>query len=76
MEKNIELIRRFVKDNDLPIPIIGNCNYFNYFIHLYEKDYKSLTKYIQLCNLIKEKYYNSPKLFLEKYYEVRDCFLY
>lgn len=75
MEKNIELIRRFVKDNDLPIPIIGNCNYFNYFIHLYEKDYKSLMKYEKLKSLIEKEFNNKPEYFLNKYYEIRDTII-
>ena len=75
MEKNIELIRRFVKDNDLPIPIIGNCNYFNYFIQLYEKDYKSLMKYEKLKSLIEKEFNNKPEYFLNKYYEIRDTII-
>lgn len=66
-----DLANRFVSDYKLPIQLTDE-KYFFYFLSLYEKEYKSLTKYIQLCNLIKEKYYDSPKLFLEKYYEVRD----
>ena len=72
MKKNIELIKRFVKDNDLPIPIIGNGDYFDYFINLYEKDYKSLTKYRNLEFLIEKDFEGKPEYFLGKYYEIRD----
>ena len=72
MKKNIDLLRRFVKDNDLPIPIIGNGNYFNYYINLYEKEYKSLTKYKNLEILIDRNFNGESTQFLTKYYEIRD----
>lgn len=68
---NKDLANRFVSDYKLPIQLTDE-KYFFYFLNLYEKDYKSLTKYRELCKLINERYYESPKLFLEKYYEVRD----
>ena len=72
MKKNIDLLRRFVKDDDLPIPIIGNGNYFNYYINLYEKEYKSLTKYKNLEILIDRNFNGESTQFLTKYYEIRD----
>lgn len=72
MKKNIDLLRRFVKDNDLPIPIIGNGNYFNYYINLYEKEYKSLTKYKNLEILIDRNFNGESTQFLTKYYEIRE----
>ena len=72
MKKNIDLLRRFVKDNDLPIPIIGDGNYFEYYINLYEKEYKSLTKYKNLETLINRKFNGECTQFLTKYYEIRD----
>lgn len=72
MKKDFNLIKRFIKDNSLPIPIIGEGNYFDYFINLYEKDYNSLTKYNSLCGLVDGYFNHSTERFLEKYYEIRD----
>lgn len=68
---NEDLAKRFVSDYKLPIQLT-NEKYFKYFLNLYDKDYGSMQKYMKLCQLIEDKYYGSPKLFLEKYYETRD----
>lgn len=68
---NTELAKRFVSDYKLPIQLIDE-KYFFYFLHLYEKDFLSLTKYKKLCSIIEKDFCNSPQKFLEYYYEVRD----
>ena len=72
MEENIKFEKRFVKDYDLPIPIIGNGKYFEYHIKLYEKDFNSLTLYNKTLNEIKENFTKNVDIFLENYYKVRE----
>lgn len=71
MEFNKDLAKRFVSDLNLPIPIFEE-EFFIYYLELYENEYKSLTKYIELCKLIKELFHNSPTEFLDYYYKRRD----
>lgn len=59
---NKDLANRFVSDYKLPIQLTDE-KYFFYFLDLYEKEFKSLTKYANLCNLIKNRFNNNPNLF-------------
>ena len=72
MEKNIELKKRFVNDYNLPIPIIGNGDNFEYHINLYEEDFNTLTLYNKTLNEIKENFDNNVNEFLDNYYKVRE----
>ena len=71
---NKDLANRFVSDYKLPIQLTDE-KYFFYFLDLYEKEFKSLTKYANLCNLIKNRFNNNPNLFLDEYYKVRDTII-
>ena len=72
MEKKIEFKKRFVNDYDLPIPIIGNGDNFEYHINLYEEDFNTLTLYNKTLNEIKENFDNNVNKFLDNYYKVRE----
>ena len=71
MKYNRELAKRFVKDYNLPIPII-NEEYFFYYLNLYEEDYESLTKYKKLISLIDKEYNGDFENFLSQYYDIRN----
>ena len=68
---NRELAKRFISDYKLPIPLI-NEKYFFYHLALYQEDYNSLEHYIELLDMIGEKYGGDCNKFLEDYYNVRD----
>lgn len=71
MKYSEELIKRFVKDYNLPIQIT-ETKYFDYFLDLYEKDLGSSTKFEKLLNEIKNKFDSNESLFLENYYKTRN----
>ena len=68
---NKELAKRFISDYKLPIPLI-NEKYFFYHLALYQEDYNSLEYYVELLDMIGEKYGGDCNKFLEDYYNVRD----
>lgn len=68
---NKELAKRFISDYKLPIPLI-NEKYFFYHLALYQEDYNSLEHYVELLDMIGEKYGGDCNKFLEDYYNVRD----
>lgn len=68
---NRELAKRFISDYKLPIPLI-NEKYFFYHLALYQEDYNSLEHYVELLDMIGEKYGGDCNKFLEDYYNVRD----
>ena len=61
---NIDLANRFISDYKLPIPKIFSIGQFAHYLHLCEKDYKALTKYRDLINLIDEKFGRTHRGFL------------
>lgn len=69
---NIDLVNRFISDYKLPIPKIFNIEQFAHYLHLCEKDYKSLTKYRNLINLIDERFGGDSNRFLDEYYNKRE----
>ena len=69
---NIDLVNRFISDYKLPIPKIFSIGQFAHYLHLCEKDYKALTKYRDLINLIDEKYEGDANKFLKEYYDKRE----
>lgn len=71
MYYNKELAKRFISDYKLPIPLI-NEEYFFYYLNVYEEDYDSLSKYVNLLNVIDTLYEGDANKFLEEYYNVRD----
>lgn len=69
---NVDLVNRFVSDYKLPIPKIFNIGQFVHYLYLCEKDYKSLTKYRDLINLIDERFEGDSNRFLKEYYDKRE----
>lgn len=68
---NRDLVNRFISDYKLPIAV-NKEKYFFYFLELYEKDFKSLTKWMLLWDMIDERYGGDAILFLNEYYNLRD----
>lgn len=69
---NIDLANRFISDYKLPIPKIFSIGQFAHYLHLCEKDYKALTKYRDLINLIDERFDGDSNRFLKEYYDKRE----
>mgnify|MGYP001051641077 CR=1 FL=1 len=69
---NIELANRFISDYKLPIPKFFNIGQFAHYLFLCEKDYKALTKYKNLINLIDERFEGDSDIFLKEYYDKRE----
>ena len=69
---NIDLANRFISDYKLPIPKIFSIGQFAHYLYLCEKDYKALTKYRDLINLIDEKFEGNANKFLKEYYDKRE----
>lgn len=68
---SINFRKRFVNDMNLPIAIFEEP-YFSYFLKLYESYFQSLTKWNNICDLIKSSFADNDDLFLKEYYRVRD----
>ena len=69
---SIELCKRFVTDNNLPIPILNDKDKFLYFIALYDKSFKTKSLYKEMCDEIVNDFNGNANLFLSHYYQVRD----
>lgn len=68
---NRDLCKRFISDYKLPIPLLDSEHFF-YHIGIYEKDFRSSTKYNRLVRLIEDKYVGNPEAFLKDYYDIRE----
>lgn len=73
---NWNLAQRFVNDYRLPMPIIS-AEIFDYHLHLYEKEYGTLTKWNKLLNFIDNRYSGDTmnarvEQFLQEFYAVRE----
>lgn len=70
---NAELGKRFVSDYALPIPIINDSyRLFLYYLRLHEQEFKSLTKWKELMNLIEHNFDGKPHRFLKEFYSNRE----
>ena len=69
---NLDLCKRFVSDNNLPIPILHDKEKFDYYLDLYENLYHSRSLWESLCNEIDTKYNGDINEFLNTYYIIRD----
>lgn len=67
----LSMTRRFVKDNNLPIPV-SERPWLDYFIKKYEDEFGSLTSWDCLVNDINRNFGGNPDLFLDYYSKVRD----
>ena len=69
---NKDLANRFVSDYKLPISITNDEKIFIYQLHLYENSFSSLTKWIELWQLIDKRYDGNYHAFLDEYYQIRE----
>lgn len=69
MKLNNHVKQRFVSDQKLPIQVFDDP-YFDYFLDLYDEDFKTKEKYEMLLNTLFK--YNSQEAFLEDFYKIRD----
>lgn len=67
-----ELCKRFVSDNNLPIPILSDMDKFFYYIDLYDKTLNTKSLYKEMYNEIMNNFSGDVNLFLSHYYQVRD----
>jgi hypothetical protein len=68
----IELCERFVRDNNLPIPVLNDRDKFFYYVNLYEDSLGTKTLYEDMCDEIVNDFNGDANLFLTHYYQVRD----
>lgn len=67
MQYNKKLAERFVKDFNIPAPIVDDIHYLNYFIELYNcKD-----KWEKVVNEVDSKFNGDAEAFIEEYYKVK-----
>jgi hypothetical protein len=71
---NREIAKRFVSEERLPIPILGE-DFFEYHLTLYEDKFKAYTKYMELLSVIDEKFNGSDSEFLDYFYNIRETFI-
>lgn len=69
---NRELCKRFVNDNNLPIPILTDSDKFFYYVNLYEGIYGSKSLWDEMVSEIEKNFKGNSNLFLEHFYQVRD----
>ena len=62
MEINSVIKNRFVKDNSFNIPTVQSP-YFEYFLNLYENEYKTKSKFIQFKKIL--EYFNGKENYLD-----------
>lgn len=67
-----ELTKRFITDNNLPIPLVDDANMLEYYLNMYRHQYNSKDLYFQMCKEIEENFDGDPNKFLVNYYQVRD----
>jgi len=68
---NWNLAQRFVNDYRLPIPIMGE-RMFKYHLNLYENKFGCKSKWLQLWDLIDQRFGGNPEKFLEEFYRIRE----
>lgn len=61
--------KRFVDDSKLPIPVLEDP-YFEFYLNLYEKEWKAKTDYERLVSIIEKK----PEFF-NRFYEIREAMI-
>lgn len=72
---NVELVKRFVSDEKLPIQVIKFAPYFEYMLDLFESTHKTRTKWENWQRVIKEKFDNDPISYLNSFYKMRDSII-
>lgn len=69
---DIELIKRFVSDEKLPIQVIKDEKYFNYILDLLEDSFGSRTKWNGWLKVIESQYEGDSKKYLADFYKIRE----
>lgn len=69
---DINLVKRFVNDEKLPIQPIKCPEYFDYMLSLFEPTHKSRTKWEEWQRVIKENFNGDSEAYLDSFYKMRD----
>lgn len=67
-----ELCKRFINDNNLPIPLVTESEKFFYYVKLYEELYGTRTLFDEMCDEIDKDFGDDIQAFLNHFYDVRD----
>lgn len=69
---NIELRKRFVKDYKLPFNIVEGDDLFNYYLGLFETNFKTLSLWQKTLKEININFNGNVEMFITNYYNVRE----
>ncbi len=67
-----DLAKRFVSDFDFPVSMVNDYRMFHYQLELYEPELKTLTRWKELQQMIKERFGSDTDAFVEYYNKVRN----
>lgn len=67
-----DLAKRFVSDFDFPVSMVNDYRMFRYQLELYEPELKTLTRWKELQQMIKERFGSDTDAFVEYYNKVRN----
>ena len=67
-----DLAKRFVSDFDFPVSMVNDYRMFRYQLELYEPELKTLTRWKELQQMIKERFSGDTDAFVEYYNKVRN----
>lgn len=67
-----DLAKRFVSDYNFPVSMVNNYRQFRYQLELYEPELKTMTRWKELQQMIKERFGGDIDAFVEYYNKVRN----
>ena len=67
-----DLAKRFVSDYNFPVSMVNNYRLFRYQLELYEPELKTMTRWKELQQMIKERFGGDIDAFVEYYNKVRN----
>lgn len=67
-----DLAKRFVSDHNFPVSMVNNYRLFRYQLELYEPELKTMTRWKELQQMIKERFGGDTDAFVEYYNKVRN----
>lgn len=67
-----DLAKRFVSDYNFPVSMVNNYRLFRYQLELYEPELKTMTRWKELQQMIKERFGGDTDAFVEYYNKVRN----
>lgn len=67
-----DLAKRFVSDYNFPVSMVNNYRLFCYQLELYEPELKTMTRWKELQQMIKERFGGDIDAFVEYYNKVRN----